>query len=69
MLAPLLARFRDDRLLRWTAYVAIPCTWLALALLDPLLIVVPGFAYLALRQAMRYGILERYEPEDDPDLI
>jgi hypothetical protein len=62
-------RLRADRLVRWTAYAAIPCTWLALALLDPLLLAVPVFAFLALRQAIRYGILERYEPEDDPDLI
>lgn len=62
----MLERVRDDRLLRWTAYAAVPLVWLSLALLNPSVLVgLPLFA-LALWKAMGYGILERH-PQDDPD--
>ncbi|HUP32290.1 MAG TPA: hypothetical protein VM184_04600 [Gaiellaceae bacterium] len=65
----MVARIRDDRLLRWSAYAAAPFVWLALALFNPFLLLVPPLITLALRQAMTYGILERYEPEDEPDFF
>lgn len=60
-------RVRQDRLLRWSVYAAVPCVWLALALVNPGLLIVPGLFALALWTAMRYGIVERYEPEDELD--
>jgi hypothetical protein len=65
----MLARVREDRLLRWSAYAAVPFVWFALALLSPLLLVVPLLAALALWTAMRYGIVERHDPVDDPDMF
>ena len=65
----MLARVREDRLLRWTAYASAPFAWLALALLDPFVLVFPLFVYAALERAMTYGILERHDPEDDPDFL
>lgn len=65
----MLARLSEDRLLRWTAYATAPFLWLALALLNPFLLAVPPLIYLALSRAMSYGMLERQEPTDDPDLI
>lgn len=62
-------RIREDRLLRWGAYLSIPYVWLALALLNPLLLVVPPIFVFALRKAFAYGIVERYEPPPDPDLL
>lgn len=63
----MVARVRDDRLLRWSAYAAAPYVWLALALFNPFLLLVPPLIALALRQAMAYGIVDRREPEDEPD--
>lgn len=63
----MLARVREDRLLRWSAYAAAPFVWLALALLSPLLLIVPLLAALALWTAMRYGIVERHDPVEEPD--
>ena len=63
----MLARVRDDRLLRWSAYAAVPFFWLAIALLNPLLLLVPPLLVLALWKAMRYGIVERHDPVDEPD--
>jgi hypothetical protein len=63
----MLARVREDRLLRWSAYAAVPFFWLAIALLNPLLLLVPPLIGLALWKAMRYGIVERHDPVDEPD--
>ena len=63
----MIARVREDRLLRWSAYAAIPFFWLALALLNPLLLLLPGLAMLALSKAMSYGIVERHDPPEEPD--
>ncbi len=63
------ARVREDRLLRWSIYAAVPFVWLALALVNPVLLLVPGLIALALWTLMRYGIVERFEPEDEPDLF
>jgi len=63
----MVARLADDRLLRWSAYAAAPYLWLALALFNPFLLLVPPLAYLALERAMTYGILQRTEPVPDPD--
>ena len=37
----MVARVREDRLLRWSAYAAVPVLWLALALVNPFLLLVP----------------------------
>ena len=64
----MLARIREDRLLRWSAYAALPFVWLTLALLNPLLLLVPPLIAFALWKAMRYGIVERHDPVDELDL-
>ena len=64
-----IVRAKDDRLLRWSAYAAAPFIWLALALLNPLLLFMPPLVYLALSKAMAYGIVDRDDPEDDPDFL
>jgi hypothetical protein len=63
------ARVREDRLLRWSVYAAVPFVWLALALVNPALLIVPILITGALWTAMHYGILNRFEPEDEPDLF
>jgi hypothetical protein len=63
----ILERVKADRLLRWSAYAAAPFVWLAIALLNPLLLLVPPLLYLALSRAMAYGMIERQDPVPDPD--
>ena len=63
----MIARVRDDRLLRWSAYSTAPVLWLAIALVNPLLLVLAPLTALALWTAMRYGIVERRDAADDPD--
>ena len=63
----MLARVREDRLLRWSAYAAVPYVWLALALFNPSLLLVPALIAFGLWKAMRYGIVERHDPVDEPD--
>jgi hypothetical protein len=60
-------RIRDDRLLRWSAYAAFPYVWLALALFNPLLLVVPPLITFAIWKAMEYGIVSRTDPVPEPD--
>lgn len=64
-----IARAKDDRLLRWSAYASAPFVWLALALLNPFLLLLPPLVYLALSKAMAYGIVERHDTPPDPDLL
>jgi hypothetical protein len=63
----MLVRIKEDRLLRWSAYGAVPFLWLALALLNPFLLLMPPLVYLALSKAMEYGIVARNDPEEEPD--
>jgi hypothetical protein len=63
----MLGRVREDRLLRWSAYAAVPVLWLAIALVNPLLLVVAPLTVFALWLAMHYDIVERSERVDDPD--
>jgi hypothetical protein len=65
------ARVREDRLLRWSAYGTVPVLWFALALVNPLLLLLPPLFTLLLWTLMRYGIIDRNDPvvEDDPDLF
>ena len=60
-------RVRADRLQRWSVYAALPFLWLALALLNPYLLIAPPLITLAIWKAMAYGIVERHDPVDDPD--
>ena len=55
-------RIRGDRLQRWSVYAAAPFAWLALAFLNPFLLLVPPLLTLALWKAMEYGIVDRYDP-------
>jgi hypothetical protein len=43
--------------------------WLALALLNPLLLLFPPVIMLAIRKAMQYEIVSRTDPVDEPDLL
>lgn len=63
----MLARVREDRLLRWSAYVAIPILWLAVALVNPFLLAVLPLTTLALWTAMHYGVVARNDPVEEPD--
>ena len=60
---------RDDRLLRWSAYSAVPALWFSIALLSPLLLALPALTWLSLGQAMRRGWIERHDPVEDPDFF
>ena len=60
-------RIRSDRLQRWSVYVAAPFVWLALALLNPLLLLIPPMFVFAIWKAMEYGMVDRNDPVDDPD--
>ena len=62
-------QIRGDRFRRWTAYMAAPFLWLALALLNPLLLIVPAMLSFALWKAMEYGMIERHDPPEDPDFL
>ena len=63
----ILERVKADRRLRWSAYAAAPFVWLALALFNPLLLLIPPLIYVALERAMAYGMIERHDPVPDPD--
>ncbi len=63
----MVARFREDRLFRWSLYGAAPFVWLALALVNPFLLLMAPLVALALWAAMRRGMVERFEPEEEPD--
>jgi len=60
-------RIRADRLQRWSVYAATPFLWLAVAFLNPFLLLVVPFATLAIWKAMQFGIVDRHDPPDDPD--
>ena len=62
-----ISRVKEDRLLRWSAYAAVPFIWLALALLNPLLLFVPPLVYATISKAMDYGMIERHDPIPGPD--
>ena len=62
-----LERIRQDRFLRWSAYLSIPFAWLAVALLKPVLLIVPPMLVFALWKAMTYGIVDRADPAPGPD--
>ncbi len=67
----MVAHVRDDRLLRWSGYAAVPVLWLALALVNPVLLLVPPLTTLAIWTLMRRGIIDRHDPvvEEDPDFF
>ena len=60
-------QIRGDRLQRWSVYAALPFVWLAVALLNPYVLLVPPLLTLALWKAMEYGIVDRHDPPEDPD--
>ena len=60
-------QIRGDRLQRWSIYAAVPFVWLALALLNPFLLLVQPLLAFALLKALEYGMVDRHDPPDDPD--
>lgn len=64
-----IARIKADRLQRWSLYAGAPFLWLAVAFMNPFLLLVVPFATLALWKAMQYGIVDRHDPPDDPDFF
>jgi len=60
-------QIRSDRLRRWSVYASIPFIWLALALLNPFVLLVPPMITFAIWKAMEYGMIERNDPPEDPD--
>jgi hypothetical protein len=67
MLGSTLARVREDRLLRWSAYATVPAIWFAIGLANPFVLLLPPLAALALWTAMRYDIVARDDPVEDND--
>ena len=68
LMAERIERIRGDRLQRWSVYAALPFVWLALAFLNPFVLLVPPLLTLALWKAMEYGMVDRNDPPEDPDL-
>jgi len=60
-----LDRIKQDRLLRWCAYAAIPIVWLSVALLNVWLLLVLPITAVGLKKAMDYGMVARQDPEDE----
>jgi hypothetical protein len=65
----MVARVREDRLLRWSAYAAVPFVWFALALVNPVFLLGPLLVAGALWLVMRRGLVERHDPEEEPELF
>ena len=65
----MLEHLKHDRFLRWSAYATAPFAWLAVALFDPFLLLVPPLLAFALWKAIGYGMVERFEAPPDPDLL
>ena len=63
----MIARVREDRLLRWSAYATVPFLWFALALVNPVLLLLPPLVTLLLWTLMRYGIVDRNDPVVEED--
>ena len=68
-LEQLFVRVKADRLLRWSAYASLPVVWLALALLNPFVLLVLPLIGFGLWRAMESGLVDRSDPPDDPDLF
>jgi hypothetical protein len=61
------ARLQEDRLARWSAYGAVPVLWLAIALVNPALLLLMPLVALGLAACFRYGPLERFpQPDEEP---
>ena len=62
-------RIKQDRLLRYSAYVAVPVVWLSVALLNVWLLLVLPITAFGLKKAMEYGMIDRHDPADDLDFL
>jgi hypothetical protein len=62
-------RIRGDRFQRWSVYAAAPFLWLALALMNPFVLLVPPLIAFAIWKAMQYGMVDRHDPVEDPDFF
>ena len=62
-------RIKQDRLLRYSAYVAVPVVWLSVALLNVWLLLVLPITAFGLMKAMEYGMIDRHDPADDLDFL
>ena len=67
----MIARIPQDRLLRWSAYAAIPVLWFAIALFNPILLLAPPLTMGILWTLMHYGVVARHDPVEieDPDFF
>jgi hypothetical protein len=58
-------RLENDRLARWGAIIAVPVLWFAVALANPLLVLLAPLAVGLLAVLFRYGPAERYPQPDE----
>jgi hypothetical protein len=59
------ARLESDRLARWGAIITVPVLWFAIALANPLLVLLAPLAVGLLALVFRYGPAERYAQPDE----
>jgi hypothetical protein len=60
-----LLRLEADRLARWSAIVSVPVLWLAVALANPLLLLLVPLTVGLLALLFRYGPAERHPQPDE----
>ena len=58
-------RLQEDRLARWSTIIAVPVLWFAVALANPLLVLLAPLAVGLLALLFRYGPAERYPQPDE----
>ncbi|HXH87072.1 MAG TPA: hypothetical protein VNI55_00495 [Gaiellaceae bacterium] len=63
-----MSHLRQDRLVRWGAIGAVPVVWLAIALVQPLLLLLLPLLALGLWTTFTYGPLERRADTDWSDV-
>ena len=61
----ILLRLEADRLARWSAIVSVPVLWFAVALANPLLLLLVPLTVGLLALLFRYGPAERYPQPDE----
>jgi hypothetical protein len=58
-------KLRSDRLLLWSLIAQVPVLWLAIALAEPVLLLLGPFAAGLLYVLFRFGPFERHAPVED----
>jgi hypothetical protein len=65
MMETIRLRLETDRLARWGAIISVPVLWFAVALANPLLVLLAPLAVGLLAVLFRWGPAERYpQPEE-----